>query len=137
MINININQMSNQGDDHININININKEENNLQELPSIQNNNPVNNTNHIQNQTGVKRKPSAKVSNIGSHTKKAVDIYQQASMGNKEEIKKKQPKKKDTSRAKIDQSNEFEAKVFNFSEQAIQNHEQNTIGESIEFKND
>jgi hypothetical protein len=90
MINININQMNNQGDDHININININKEENNLQELPSIQNNNPVNNTNHIQNQTGVKRKPSAKVSNIGSHTKKAVDIYQQASMGNKEEIKKK-----------------------------------------------
>lgn len=49
------------------------------------------------------KRKPSAKLSNIGSHTKKAVDIYQNAH--NTELKKKYQGKRKETSRAKIEQT--------------------------------
>lgn len=74
------------------------------------------------------KRKPSAKLSNIGSHTKKAVDIYQNAhAHNNNADMKKKYSKRKETSRARIDQSvtnEEYENRHFNFNEQVIQNME-------------
>lgn len=84
------------------------------------------------------KRKPSAKLSNIGSHTKKAVDIYQNAH--NTELKKKYQGKRKETSRAKIEQTvtnDEQENRHFNFNDQVIQNMEQSIVGESIEFNRD
>jgi len=75
--------MNNQGEEHINININyINQDKDDnkeCEELPNINNN----------NSNAHKRKPSAKLSNIGSHTKKASDIYQNT-QNNNADIKKK-----------------------------------------------
>jgi len=54
--------------------------------------------------------------------------------------MKKKYSKRKETSRARIDQSatnEEYENRHFNFNEQVIQNMEQGLIGESIEFNKD